>query len=78
MNVEKSPHDIRRTVLTNLYQAGMPLKKVQEFAGHSSLKQTMDYIRISDDEIDTMQFIESLSATEEIPNGNIVKFRREA
>lgn len=77
MKVEKSPHDIRRTVLTNLYHAGMPLKKVQEFAGHSSMKQTMDYIRVSDDDIDTMQFIESLSAAK-TPADNIVKFRREA
>ncbi|MBP5383569.1 MAG: tyrosine-type recombinase/integrase, partial [Lachnospiraceae bacterium] len=77
MKVEKSPHDIRRTVLTNLYHAGMPLKKVQEFAGHSSLKQTMDYIRVSDDDIDTMQFIESLSVVE-TPADNIVRFRHEA
>ncbi len=28
MTVIKSPHDIRRTVLTNLYMAGMPLKKI--------------------------------------------------
>lgn len=62
MEVIKSPHDIRRTVLTNLYEAHMPLKKIQEFAGHSSLKQTMDYIRITDDDLDMMQYLNQLSA----------------
>ncbi len=80
MSVIKSPHDIRRTTLTNLYNAGMPLKKVQEFAGHSSLKQTMDYIRITDDDIETMQYIETLSIDQvkEFEDSNIVKFRRNA
>ena len=61
MDIIKSPHDIRRTVLTNLYMAHMPLKKIQEYAGHSSLKQTMDYIRITDDDMDMMQYLNTLS-----------------
>lgn len=61
MSVIKSPHDIRRTVLTKLYFAGMPLKKIQEFAGHSTLQQTMDYIRISADEENMMPYLNSLS-----------------
>ena len=73
MSVVKSPHDVRRTVLTNLYTAHMPLKKIQEFAGHSSLKQTMDYIRISDDELDDMQFLETLSGMGE--DQKIIDFR---
>lgn len=63
MKVIKSPHDIRRTVLTNLYNAGMPLKKIQEFAGHASLKQTMDYIRISDNEVDISKYLKTLSSS---------------
>lgn len=66
MDVIKSPHDVRRTVLTNLYYAGMPLKKIQEYAGHSSLKQTMDYIRISDDDLDMSQYLNTLSASNNI------------
>lgn len=62
MEVIKSPHDIRRSVLTTLYEAGMPLKKIQEFAGHSSLKQTMDYIRITDEDLDMMQYLNKLSS----------------
>ena len=75
MDVIKSPHDIRRTVLTNLYTAGMPLKKIQEFAGHSSLKQTMDYIRISDEDIDLSEYLNTLSDT---TITNIVPFKKEA
>ena len=60
MEVIKSPHDIRRTVLTNLYMNGMPLKKIQEYAGHSSLKQTMEYIRIVNDDGDIQEYLEML------------------
>ena len=75
MEVIKSPHDIRRTVLTNLYSVGMPLKKIQEYAGHSSLKQTMDYIRVSDDDYDISQFLNTLS---EGDDSNIISFSKEA
>lgn len=72
MEVIKSPHDVRRTVLTNLYYAGMPFKKIQEYAGHSSLKQTMDYIRITDDDIDMGQYLNTLSTS-----NNIISFTRQ-
>lgn len=75
MNVIKSPHDVRRTVLTNLYMSHMPLKKIQEFTGHSSLKQTMDYIRITDDDMDMMQYLDTLS--EEVDE-TVIPFKREA
>lgn len=61
MGVIKSAHDIRRTVLTRLYFEGMPLKKIQEYAGHSTMQQTMDYIRISADEEDMMKYLDALS-----------------
>lgn len=62
MSVIKSPHDVRRTVLTNLYLAGMPLKQVQKYAGHASLQQTMDYLRIADDDdCELIQYLEKLA-----------------
>jgi integrase len=70
MKVNKSPHDIRRTTLTNLFRAGMSLKAIQAYAGHSTLKQTMDYIRVSDDD-DIMQYLEALSE----PNTNMIPFK---
>lgn len=74
MTVIKSPHDIRRTVLTNLYNVGMPLKKIQIFAGHSSLQQTMDYIRISEDDLDMLQYLNTLSVSN---NSNIISINRD-
>lgn len=71
MTVIKSPHDIRRTVLTNLYNVGMPLKKIQIYAGHSTLQQTMDYIRISEDDLDMLQYLNTLS-----DNSNIISINR--
>ena len=78
MDVIKSPHDVRRTVLTNLYNAGMPLKKIQEFAGHSSLKQTIDYIRISDEDLDLSDYLNTLSDTSESTTDNIIRMKKEA
>ena len=40
---------------------GMPVKKIQVFAGHSSVQQTMDYIRISDDDDDVINYLNRLS-----------------
>ena len=77
MDVMKSTHDIRRTVCTTLYSEGMPLKLIQQYAGHSSIKQTMDYIRITDNEIDTTPFLDKLSGGSSEDN-NIVMFRRNA
>lgn len=74
MTVIKSPHDIRRTVLTNLYNVGMPLKKIQVYAGHSSLQQTMDYIRISEDDLDILQYLNTLSVSN---NSNIISINRD-
>ena len=67
MSVIKSPHDIRRTAITNLYNANMPLNKIREYAGHSSIQQTMDYIRITDDDMDMIPFLETLDVGDEIP-----------
>ena len=73
MTVIKSPHDIRRTVLTNLYNVGMPLKKIQIFAGHSTLQQTMDYIRISEDDLDMLRYLNTLSDNSNIISINMDK-----
>lgn len=43
-------HTGRRTACTNMYKAGIPLKDIREISGHSSDKQLLDYIRISQEE----------------------------
>lgn len=76
MTVSKSAHDIRRTALTELYESGMPLKNVQSFAGHSSLKQTMEYIRLADNDIDEMQFINMLANPLEKETDTVIPFTK--
>lgn len=44
MSELKSQHDARRTFATDCFYADMPLKNLQVLLGHSSLKQTQDYI----------------------------------
>lgn len=40
----KSAHDIRRTVATQMYMQGIPIRIIQEFLGHSDTKTTWGYI----------------------------------
>ena len=76
MDVIKSPHDIRRTALTNLFKAGMPLKNIQAFAGHSSLKQTMDYIRLNDVDVNLMPFLDILADPTKMETDKVVPFEK--
>lgn len=44
--VSKSMHDIRRTVITELYNSGLVSdRELQRIAGHSTLQQTLDYVK---------------------------------
>lgn len=59
MNQIKSSHDIRRTVFTDLFYAGMPLKNIQKFAGHATMAQTEAYIKFRRNE-DTVNYLEAI------------------
>lgn len=50
----------------------MPLNKIQIFAGHSTLQQTMDYIQISEDDLDMLRYLNTLSN-----NSNIISIKRD-
>lgn len=50
----------------------MPLNKIQIFAGHSTLQQTIDYIRISEDDLDMLRYLNTLSN-----NSNIISIKRD-
>lgn len=64
MKVIKSPHDIRRTVITELYYSGMPIKEIQKIAGHSTQAQTEAYIRFSED-VDDLKYLETLGVSDD-------------
>ena len=59
MSELKSQHDIRRTVITNLYYRGVPLKEIQRIAGHGSLNQTIDYIKFKEN-VNDVEYMELL------------------
>ena len=45
-------HDLRRTYVTRLIRAGVPLPTVRKLAGHSSIETTLRYYNwVSDDDL---------------------------
>ena len=53
-----STHSMRRTMLTSLSRAGVPLRTVQEISGHSSLSQLQTYLAV--DPQDTREALQRL------------------
>jgi site-specific recombinase XerD len=51
-------HSMRRTMLTSLSRAGVPLRTVQEILGHSSLTQLQTYLAV--DPEDTREALQRL------------------
>lgn len=45
-----SSHTARRSFATNTFKAGMPIKNIIEFTGHSSVEQFMDYVKTTAEE----------------------------
>ncbi len=45
-----STHSFRRTALTNLSNAGVPLRVIQEISGHRSLASLQRYLEVSPDQ----------------------------
>jgi len=44
-------HTARRSLATNMYLAGVPIKTIMIMTGHSSVKQLMEYIKITEVEV---------------------------
>lgn len=59
LNLEgASTHSLRRTCLTNMSRAGIPLRTIQEISGHANLGQLQAYLAV--DPADTKKAIISL------------------
>jgi integrase/recombinase XerD len=41
-----SSHSLRRTCLTTMSRAGIPLRTIQEISGHSNLGQLQEYLAV--------------------------------
>lgn len=46
-----SSHSFRRTALTQMSNAGIPLRVIQEISGHRSLEELQKYLEVTDDQI---------------------------
>ena len=57
-----STHSFRRTALTRMHNAGVPLRVIQEISGHSSLETLQRYLEVTDQQIvDAVKTISSKS-----------------
>lgn len=44
-----SPHTLRHSVATHLFEAGVSLRWIQQFLGHANLQTTLIYLHLTDD-----------------------------
>ena len=57
-----STHSFRRTALTRMHNAGIPLRVIQEISGHSSLETLQRYLEVTEQQIlDAVKAISSES-----------------
>ena len=46
-----STHSFRRTALTQMSNAGIPLRVIQELSGHRNLEQLQKYLEVTDEQV---------------------------
>ena len=67
-----STHSFRRTALTQMSNAGIPLRVIQELSGHRNLEQLQRYLEVSDEQV--LGAAASLSMLSPV-GGEVVKWR---
>jgi integrase/recombinase XerD len=66
-----STHSFRRTALTQMSNAGIPLRVIQEISGHRNLEQLQRYLEVTDEQV--LGAAASLSMLS--PAGEVGKYR---
>ena len=56
----RSSHQLRFTVATMLFQAGMPINKLSVFLGHSTVAMTWHYIRQQAPDAEDLELMEAV------------------
>lgn len=71
-------HDLRATFITQMLNNGVALSKVMAIVGHSSLKTTQGYLRLSGKDVEgaTEDLNVEVPEVEEARFGNVVEMRR--
>lgn len=68
-------HDLRATFITQMLNNGVPLSKVMAIVGHSSLKTTQGYLRLSGKDIEGATEDLNIEVPQEEAADNVVAFR---
>ena len=69
-----STHSFRRTALTMMHNAGVPLRVVQEISGHSSLETLQRYLEVTDEQI--VQAVHTLGSKDSLDLKSLTKSRQ--
>lgn len=70
-------HDLRATFITQMLNNGVPLSKVMAIVGHSSLKTTQGYLRLSGKDVEgATEDLKITVPTVEERLGNVIELRR--
>ncbi len=69
-------HDLRATFITQMLNNGVPLSKVMAIVGHSSLKTTQGYLRLSGKDIEGATEDLRISVPQDEVAANVISIRR--
>lgn len=70
-------HDLRATFITQMLNNGVPLSKVMAIVGHSSLKTTQGYLRLSGKDIEgATEDLNIIVPQDHLVTGNVITLKR--
>ncbi len=71
-------HDLRATFITQMLNNGVPLAKVMSIVGHTSLKTTQGYLRLSGKDVEgATEALDICLPRDADLNGKVIKMRKE-